>query len=204
VSEDKQQTSGIRRIIAAVALALLPVLGLAALWWLEENQSTVNNPESVTIIAGTALPVPTAPAGMAETIVRPTIGLATPWEVEGGPAYVQELPETPAPTPVPIVIQGPPPDSLFRPSDQISFYWKWPQALDDGNRFVVYITANGERVLVGAVTEMNLGTGYQIQTMLGDVIGKSGTYGWQVVLESQDGGVIIAQSEERPITLLEG
>jgi hypothetical protein len=204
VSEEKQQTSGKRRITAAVALILLPVLGLAAWWWLEENPPTVYNAESVTIISGTALPVSTAPAGVAETVTRPTIGLATPWEVEGGPAYVQELPETPVPPLVPIVIQGPPPESLFRPSDQVSFYWTWPQDLEDGNRFVVYIIADGQRALVGAVTEMNLGTGYQIQTMLGEVVGEPGPYGWQVVLESQDRGVIIAQSEERPITLLEG
>jgi hypothetical protein len=202
--ETKQRTLSLHRIAVVMAICLLFVTSVTACWRPVENSTVVDSQEAANSSAVTPLPAVATVTSPPESVDRPTIGLATPWEVAGGAAYSPASTDGITATPMPIVVQGPPSASLFRSSDEISFLWTWPQELDEGDRFVVYLTTNGERSPVGAVTDMNLGMGYQIQTILGEIVGKPGTYGWQVVLESLDGEVIIAQSEVRPITLMEG
>jgi len=155
-------------------------------------------------IAGlaTSTPQQTDPAAM--PAARPTIALATPWEVEGGAAYQTPTPEIAAVTPVPIVLQGPPAESVFRLSDEVSFLWLWPGELEEDNRFVLYVTGGGQTQALGSVNEINLGAGYQLQVPLIETVGEPGTYGWQVVLESVESGAILGASEIRPFLIVEG
>jgi hypothetical protein len=202
--ETKQRAYSPHRIVVVTAICLVFVAGVTACWSPAENPTVVDSQEVADSPAATLLPAAATGTPPLEAIARPTIGLATPWEVAGGAAYSPDPSDAIIATPLPIIVQGPPSASLFRSSDEISFLWTWPRELEEGDRFVIYLTTNGERSPVGVVTDMNLGMGYQIQTILGEIVGKPGTYGWQVVLESLDGEVIIAQSEVRPITLMEG
>lgn len=139
-----------------------------------------------------------------EMIVRPTIGLATPWAVEGGAGYV---PPTPVPTPVPsepIVLLGPPLESTFRATDEIVFYWTWPLALTDEQRFVVYLIGGGRQIEIGRLEETNLGLGYHLRMTAGDLIDEPGPYGWQVVLEDSATGATLILSDIRLITIIDG
>lgn len=130
-------------------------------------------------------------------------GQATPWAVPGGPGELPTPEATPAPpAAVPITLIGPPPDSFFRMSDGVTFYWSSPEPLAPGQQFTVYALAGGAQIALGSIDEANLGLGYQLHVVPGQSIGQPGPFNWSIALEDQASGAIIGQSAVRGITLI--
>lgn len=203
--ESSRQGRGIREHAIILALLALAASGLLAWYWL--NRSPLPTDASTTPVASnvtSTILAPTRTEQATALVQRPAIALAIPWEVEGGAAYQTATPPSAAITPQPITLQGPPADSAFRASDEVNFFWLWPSTITAGDQFVLFISDGSETTVVGTVTEMNLGQGYQLQIPLGDIIGQPGNYGWQVVLEASDTGDIVARSELRPIRIIDG
>jgi hypothetical protein len=130
-------------------------------------------------------------------------GPATPWAVPGGPG------EPPTPTaetvaaengPA-IVLQGPPPGSSFNLGDTISFYWQAAGEVASQRQMTLYIESDGSRAAAGSVTRANLGQGFRLDAVAGDLVDEAGSYRWFVALEDSETGAIIGQSELRPLVI---
>lgn len=189
------------------ALLLLPITLAAVVgWvWLRDAWTSTSVPVGAPTAAGTAPPLPTPAGDVPGDGFGIVSGPATPWAVAGGPGEVTATPEAtppPAITVVPLALLGPPPGSVFRAEDVVSFYWTSPVAAARGQQFVLYLVAGGENVPLGVVVAANLGQGYQLQAAPGAAVGEAGGYSWFVVLADEGNGAIIAQSETRPITIL--
>jgi len=128
-------------------------------------------------------------------------GPATPWAVAGGPG---EQPAAPPESPpdAPIALIGPPPGSLFRMGDGVTFYWSSPEPLAPGRQFTVYLLADGTQVALGSAAEANLGLGYQLSAVPGQAVEQPGQFSWLIAIEDQATGAIIGQSAARPIALI--
>lgn len=96
----------------------------------------------------------------------------------------------------------PPADSVFRLTDEVTFYWTDATPLSAGRRYVVYWVNGSAQVPLGEVRAANLGSNYRLQALPGQIVGQAGKFRWLVVLEDESNGVIIDQSEARPITLI--
>lgn len=135
-------------------------------------------------------------------------GLATPWAVAGGPgeaaatAVPSVEPEAIDVPEVEIGLLGPPPDSLFRMSDVVSFYWSGPDQPITTGRFFVSILDGTEQIAVGDITSPNLGENFALQVNIGQIVGEAGEYEWLIVMEDEATGEIIGASETRRLVLL--
>lgn len=135
-------------------------------------------------------------------------GPATPWAVAGGPGEVMPTLEpsaAPAATDAPVAtidLLGPPPDSLFRSSDLVSFYWTSSDEVTPVGRFIVYILDGEERIALGEVSGPNLGDAFTVQAGVGQVVGGAGEYDWLVVVEDPISGEVIGASETRRLVLI--
>ncbi len=130
-------------------------------------------------------------------------GLATPWAVPGGPGESTATPESAAVSlPGTITLLGPPADSVFRLTDELTFYWTDATPLSAGQRYVIYGVNDSTQVSLGEVRAANLGNGYRLQAIPGQTVGQAGRFSWLVVLEDERSGGIIDQSEPRSITLI--
>ena len=198
-----------RLVLLLSALLLIGVLAVAV-WLIWRGGSS---PASATVVSA----VPTAGQTPATDAPEPATdvpgdgfglvsGPATPWSVAGGPgaatATASALAAVPTATSAPIALLGPPAGSAFMAGDVVTFYWQSPQVAAVGQQFVVIIAAGDEALALGRIAAANLGQGYQLQGAPGAVVGQPGTYSWLVVLADEDDGAIIAQSENRPLTIL--
>jgi hypothetical protein len=211
-------------------VVVLPIfvllVGLGVINWL------LPGPEGEGVVVA-----PTVAAGAVATMenpvgTRPLLGLATPWaaigrgavggEIEEGsllaPTVVELEPTLPGvgATPVNIpagsVIQllGPPDDGRFELDDDVSFYWKWPLALEANQRFGVYLRRGGDEWLLGAVERANMGSFFYLRARAADLVAEPAQYEWLVRLETRpvaaaDGStadtVVLAGSEARSLFL---
>lgn len=133
-------------------------------------------------------------------------GPATPWAIAGGPgepaAPTLSVAETAAAPLAAIGLLGPPPDSLFRSGDVVSFLWAAPEPAADGGTYTVYLLNGDERIALGQVTGPNLGASFLLSATVGQITGNPGEYDWQVALEDEATGTILAASESRRITII--
>jgi len=97
-----------------------------------------------------------------------------------------------------IVLYGPPAGSRFGAGDAVSFYWSWPDALAEGQRFVLYLVSAGERRPLGQVDEANLGRAYHLRVP----VEETGDFRWEVVLEDAATGATIGLSENRAVSII--
>jgi len=178
----------------------MPLLLLAAIavwFWMSqaEQAGTLTTP-----VAG-APPTRTMQTATETPGVVGLPGLATPWAVAGlePPATA---PATVAGPIEPISLLGPPPGSQFGVDDVVSFYWRWPGELEDGQRFAVYVLAGSNRVALGEIDEANLGQVYHLAAPLGESVGETGGFQWFVVLEDAIGGTTMGQSKLRPLGIV--
>lgn len=131
------------------------------------------------------------------------VGRATPWAVPGGPGEPTATPEiVTVQLPGTIELLGPPADSVFRLTDEVTFYWTDATPLSAGRRYVVYWVDGSTQVALGEVGAANLGNNYRLQVVPGQTVGQAGRFSWLVVLADEGNGVIIDQSEVRSITLI--
>lgn len=199
-SSERGPSAGVYFSLSLMLLAF----ALGGWVWLQSN---VPEPEPTRIvdITPTVRPLPTGVEDVPGDAFGLVSGLATPWAVPGGPGETPtaEIPTaTPAITAVPIPVLGPPAGSFFRPEDMISFNWSAAAEADPNRQYSVYLIDGDQRVLLGSVAQPNLGQGYQLRARLGDFVEEPGNYSWLVVLEDTELGVIIGQSEIRPISVV--
>lgn len=172
--------------------------------WLQGNVPEPG-PTPIADIAPTIGPLPTGVEDIPGDAFGLVTGLATPWAVPGGPGEtptIESPTATPAITAVPIPVLGPPAGSFFRPEDTISFYWSGAAEPTPDRQYSVYLIDGDERVLLGSIAQPNLGQGYQLRANISDFVEEPGAYSWLVVLEDAGLGVIIGQSDIRPISLV--
>ncbi|MBP6017177.1 MAG: hypothetical protein KA586_10695 [Candidatus Promineofilum sp.] len=193
------------RVLYSLAFLIILAAVLGGWIWLSDRLFVAAPPRATLaatafVAASTADPNATDAPGDGFGIVA---GLATPWAVAGGPGEPTATPEFVAvPLPGTIALLGPPPDSVFRLTDGVTFYWTDTTPLSAGRRYVVYGMDGSAQVSLGVVRAANLGSNYQLQAVPGQTVGQAGSFSWLVVLEDESSGVIIAQSETRSLTLI--
>lgn len=193
------------RVLYVLLLLLVALLATAGWLLLRDAWTTASAPAGAPTTAATAPPLPTPQGDIPGDGFGLVSGPATPWAVAGGPGEPTPTPQPtppPATTVMPVTLLGPPPGSVFRAEDAVSFYWTSPVAAVEGQQFVLYVAVGGENIPLGAVVAPNLGQAYQLQVVPGATVGEAGGYSWFVVLANEPDGAIIAQSETRPITIL--
>lgn len=184
---------------------IVPILLLAAIggwFWLGQTAAPVTG-ATPTAPSPVATPDATALVATAEAPAEAALlaGAATPWGAAGlEPTATAPPPVVAAAAPGTITVFGPPAGSRFRAADAVVFYWDWPEALAEGQRFVLYLVAAEGRRPLGQVDEANLGRAYQLRAP----VGEAGDFRWEVVLEDGSTGAIIAASEPRAIITLDG
>lgn len=194
--------------LAVYLLIIVGMTGLALfawIWWRGGSVAGVIPRTPAATVAGQS-PTPDATdiPGDGFGVIS---GPATPWAVVGGPgeptatAVVVEATPVPTEMAVSVLLQGPPAGSFFRPADSVTFYWTFPEALGHGRQFVVYLLDGEEQLVLGVVSDANLGEGYQLQAVPGQIVGQAGNYSWLVVLEDEATGAIIGSSEPRLIAI---
>ena len=121
---------------------------------------------------------------------------------------------TPAVTPVETITPLPATNiSLFRPVDNsefstssdINFAWIWLTLPGEDEQFAVYMAPKSdesEPVLVGTVTEPDDASLYLLQKNVSELGLAAGTYFWQVQLENEKTGDILAKSSPRLLIIL--
>lgn len=197
----------IRQVLLTLAILLLMFLigTVVASTYLARGQ-TAALPTGAPI-AATATAQPGSQGQASQPQVTPTIALATPWGViglggsSGGAVPTGASLATPLPDLPPIGLLGPPPESLYKLGDPVTFYWDWPENLQDTNRFSVYLQGEQGAVWLGEADAENLGTLQQLGITPASVGVQSGAYLWYVVVEDET-GVVLARSEQRPIVFI--
>ncbi len=188
-------------------ISFLLIVGLALAGWVWYSTRLLALPAPATPAPAAAATAQASPTSVVEPVDAPGDGYgivpgpATPWAVAGGPG---EQP-TPAPEPpphAPIALIGPPPGSLFRMGDGVTFYWSSPEPPGPGRQFTVYLLTGGAQVALGSVAEANLGLGYQLSAVPGQAVEQPGQFSWLIAIEDQASGAIIGQSAVRPLTLI--
>ena len=181
---------------------VVPFLLLAALggWFWLGQQAATGTPVTPLAARPSALPEATAATpGEASTAAALLVGPATPWGAAGLEPTATAA-ATLAAAPGTIAVYGPPAGSRFRAADAVVFYWSWPEELAEGQHFVLYLVAADGRQPLGQVDEANLGRAYQLRAP----VGEAGDFRWEVVLEDESTGAIIAASEARAIIAIDG
>jgi hypothetical protein len=182
----------------------VPILLLAALggwFWLGQQAAPVAPATAVAARPSDEAATTSSDAAQtpAATAAEMLVGLATPWGAAGlEPTATAEPSAVVAPGA--IAVYGPPAGSRFRAGDTVVFYWSWADELAEGQRFVLYRVADDGRQVLGQVDEANLGRVYQLRAS----VGQAGDFRWEVVLEDESTGAIIAASEARALSALDG
>jgi len=191
-------------------IIFLLIVGLALAGWVWYSSRPLLAPAAPVAVTPATAATPgaqAAPTSVTEPVDVPGDGYgvvpgpATPWAVAGGPG---EQPAAPPESPPagPIALIGPPPGSLFRMGDGVTFYWSSPEPPGPGRQFTVYLLTDGVQVALGSVAEANLGLGYRLSAVPGQGAEQPGQFSWLVAIEDQASGAIIGQSAARPITLI--
>ena len=193
------------RVLHGLVFLIILVAVLGGWIWLSDRLFAGAAPRA-TLAATAFVPSPTAGPGATDVpgdgfgIVA---GRATPWAVPGGPGEPTATPESVTISmPGTIGLLGPPADSIFRATDEVTFYWTNAPPLGAGQRYVVYWVDGSTQVALGEVRAANLGGNYRLQVVPGQSVDQAGRFSWLVVLEDGSSEAIIDRSETRPITLL--
>ena len=196
--------------ILAPLFLLLAAIGLAALLPSPAGGRLAGE-KATSPTAGATTPMPSGLNAATSSLTAEvmSMALATPWEVMRTPTITSTSPVVSAEESVtrpvePIVILGPPHGSRFRADDPITFLWRWRNSLEEGQRFVVYLSDGEQSTLLGSIDEPNFGEDYRLEGRLPDSVGGAGDYSWVVVLESERGESTILSSETRSLSVLQG
>lgn len=184
----------VRRSAGRLIVPLLLLLAIGGWYWLAQTAGPSPTVALPTVAATAAAPASTVVA--ATTAPQGLVGLATPWGAAGlEPTAAATAPAVAAGA---IVLYGPPAGSNFGVGDAVSFYWDWPDALADGQRFVLYLLIADERRALGQVEEANLGRVYHLRVP----VEETGDFRWEIVLEDATTGATIGASENRAIRVI--
>lgn len=198
MDEAKKPEAARQRLAQTLVVPILLLAVLGGWFWLGQ-QAAPGAP--ATVVAARPSPHATTapPPAVAPTAAGLLVGPATPWGAAGLEPTATAAPSAAVP-PGTIGVYGPPAGSRFRAADAVVFYWSWPDELAEGQRFVLYLLAADGRRALGQVDEVNLGRAYQLRA----VVGEAGDFRWEVVLEDEATGAIIAASDARAIISIDG
>lgn len=191
-----------QRLARTLAVPILLLAALGGWFWLGQ-QAAPSAPATAVAARPSATTAATRPpdAPPIATAAEMLVGLATPWGAAGlEPTATATAAASAVFAPGSIDVYGPPAGSRFRAADEVVFYWGWPDELAEGQRFVLYLVATDRRRPLGQVDELNLGRAYQLRVP----VGEAGDFRWEVVLEDESTGAIIAVSEARAIIAMDG
>ncbi|MCP4417737.1 MAG: hypothetical protein GY805_14025 [Chloroflexi bacterium] len=169
-----------KRLFYTLISFLFLLLGILIINWTAQDKQLNEVSRGQTAVSHT-------PTSIISNRTRSPILLATilPATPEPTPTF--------APTPIPqlsnsanINLIGPPSNSNFTQNNLVSFYWTYSEEQQPGQQFVLILQQNGQEMLLGKLTEPNLGSGYQLMIDLGNVA-VSGTAVWQVRLQWSSG-----------------
>lgn len=114
-----------------------------------------------------------------------------------------ETPTLPATAlPAELMLLGPVRNSYFGIEETVTYEWRWPEPLDAGQRFGLYLLFGERRIRVGTVSSPEEDGVFRIEAPVSGIVDEPGDYLWQVRLESAVSGALIAESDLRPITFL--
>lgn len=162
-------------------------------------------------------PVPVPPENIEEPVKHVTATQPSPNDapppIATAIAHATEMPTiTPAATPklIPtmlpndmVKLSGPPAESRFTLSTPLTFYWFANRQLSEGESFKLFLANDTVEKLVGTVSEPNLGNAYQVNFIPESANFSAGEYFWIVKKVQQNEGLILGESDQRSITLLE-
>lgn len=97
------------------------------------------------------------------------------------------------------ILNSPSSDSEFGLDENISFDWSWPLPLEPSQQFSVYLYSHDERIFIGTVNEPSEGNSYHL-LYRGENPIAPGSFFWQVVLEEEPAGEVVAESDLSLIT----
>ncbi len=116
---------------------------------------------------------------------------------------------TPTPPPLPtlppgavIELLGPPSGSSFRLVGTISFYWRWPAPLSEGQSLGIYVRLNGQELLLGQLDEPNVGQDYRWQVDVGTLTETAVSGQWFVRLQLPNEVNNLLESDPRIFNIL--
>lgn len=183
---------------ARLVVPLLLLLAIGGWYWL--SQPAVPAPAVATLAATPlrATAIAEQPSAASTAAPQGLIGQATPWGAAGLEPTATAMATAAVIAPGAITLYGPPAGSRFGAGDAVSFYWSWPDALAEGQRFVLYLVSAGERRPLGEVDEANLGRAYHLRVP----VEETGDFLWEVVLEEAATGATIGASESRAISII--
>lgn len=114
---------------------------------------------------------------------------------------------TPTPLPTPtipvtatITLMGPPDHAVFATTDMISFYWRWPLPLAEGQLFSLYQLTETEDIILGSLTEPNVGSSYRLRIPATRLAETAVIPQWTIRLETTTHDTLVS-SESRSLTL---
>jgi hypothetical protein len=162
-----------KRLLYTLALLLFLLLSILIINWRTPPQranevvAVSSTPPAIVVSSQTRPPI--LPATILPATLAPS---ATP-----GATSRPQLANSAA-----ITLMGPPDNSSFPQNGSVSFYWTFSEQLQPGQQFVLFMQQNGQALPLGALTEPNLGSGFQLMIDLRDVA-VSGTAVWQIRLQ---------------------
>jgi serine/threonine-protein kinase len=101
----------------------------------------------------------------------------------------------------PINILAPADAAQFQANDPINFRWTWATALQENQRFSVYLLTASGRSLLGTVNASATDGNYSLQTLL-PASGSNAMFEWHVVLEDINTNREIATSNTQKINIM--
>lgn len=116
----------------------------------------------------------------AETAV---LVVADPTESAADPTALPTQTAIPAET----TLLQPPNDAEISSQDQVTFAWLWPEALREGEAFLLQVKAGDEIVYEATVDEAVGNARFEHETAVGDIVAESDAYSWQVLLTTTNG-----------------
>ena len=191
-----------RRVLLIMTPLLLTILGLVSInmlfGWQPTGAERVRRPATSAAttagvvqseaVAGATMGSPTA----VSTAILFETAVPTPESIE---------PVATIPADVRIELIGPPAGSQFAMDAPISFYWRWPFDLSETQQFAVYLLRGQQEILLGILTEPNLGNAYHLSSALTTTTAQAEAVQWEARLESVPGQDILLTSERRTLFL---
>jgi serine/threonine protein kinase len=176
-----------RYIAAPLVAVLLVVIGIFIFAALANSNGSTTTPEATAVATDPA-------AGLADSpTAEPT---ATPTK-EALPTSAAEIK---------VDLFEPVADATFTQRDRIRFAWLWLLVVAENEQFRLYLSPEtvdaSPEILLGSVSEPNTANLYLLPQTISELGVVPGTYTWQVRLEDQATGEVLAESDPRRLTIL--
>ena len=169
-----------RTVLLIPLTILLVLITFGVIWSAVRNQSTAEP---------TAVPVAIEPNSEETRLPTPTLNQTTLETTAAGTATVGN-----------INLLAPADASEFQAGETADFRWRWDDALEENQRFSVYLLTDNGRSLLGTVSTPATDGTYSLQTLLPDS-SSNALSEWQIVLEDTATNRDVITSNNRSIAI---